>query len=65
MGIKKEDKKPKLPPVFTGNAIEVRLPDVQVNNKVHQWYIVTYPDWVHCVYIEDKMYNVLGNDFFM
>jgi hypothetical protein len=63
MGLEREPpKKSKLPPVFTGEAIEIRLPDITVNNRTQQLKIVTFPDWLHKVYVDDKMYDVLGKD---
>jgi hypothetical protein len=63
VGLEKEPpKKPKLPPVFTGEAVEIRFPDVVINNKPKEVSVVTFPDWVHKVYVDDQIYEVLGKD---
>jgi hypothetical protein len=64
MGLEKEppSKKSKLPPIFTGEAIEIRFPDVIVNNKKQEFNIITFPDWAHKVYVDDQIHEVLGKD---
>jgi hypothetical protein len=62
MGLEKTPKKPKLPPVFTGEAIEIRFPDINLNGKTQEFRVITFPDWIHRVYVDDQMYDVLGED---
>lgn len=54
-------------PFFSGKAIEVRFPDMvfvdEHGKKVKkQIKFITYPDWIHDIYIMDIVYKVLGED---
>jgi hypothetical protein len=62
MGLEKEPLKRKLPPIFTGEAIEITFNHFLPNEKVQQLKVVTFPDWAHEVYVDDKIYKVLGKD---
>jgi len=64
------DKKPKLPPVFTGNAIRVTFivdqieqgPDGQPMPTKASMEVITFPHWVHTVFIDGKDLQVYGRD---
>jgi len=68
MGLEVEDSGPKLPPTFSGEAIEVRFPDVEIadpNSKAvtkMPFRLVAFPHWVYKVYLNDAEYEVLGMD---
>lgn len=64
MGLEVDDiPEDKGPPIFTGNAIDMRFPDFfDDKQQPHQLWIKTFPKWAHVVYIEDKNYEVLGED---
>jgi hypothetical protein len=63
MGQKKEDKKKPLPPVFTGEAVCITFPDLQLPDKSrHPFRVTTFPHWIHSVYVGDQVYEVLGKD---
>jgi hypothetical protein len=67
VGLEKTPESRKGPPIFSGKAINVRFPDlIIINEKGHRekkvlWF-VTFPDWIHEVYLTDKIYKVLGKD---
>jgi len=62
MGILKEENK-KEDNIFTGEALDLRLPDyMDEKQRKHQLWIKTFPHWIHVVYIQDKTYDVLGED---
>ena len=63
MGLEKEDNNKKNNNIFTGEALDLRFPDYEdEKKKLHQIWIKTFPDWGHSVYLEDKLYNILGKD---
>jgi hypothetical protein len=63
MGLEK-DERPKGPTMFTGEAIDVRLPDIQERpgGKPQTWRMICFPHWLYKVYVEDTTYEVLGSD---
>jgi hypothetical protein len=53
-------------PFFSGKAYEIRFPDIETINNgkreiIHVRFI-TFPSWVHEIYIDDKTYKVLGEE---
>jgi hypothetical protein len=63
MGLEKDDEPTKEEPIFSGNAISIRFPDME-DQEGHavRFETVTFPDWVHSIYINDKIHKVLGRD---
>jgi hypothetical protein len=54
-------------PFFAGKALLVRFPDMIVTQPTgrqekQRIEFVTFPQWVHNVYLRDKIYKVLGQD---
>jgi hypothetical protein len=60
---KKEDEIP----MYSGKALEIRFPDIIMEDEKgrkfkKQLHFITFPDWIHEIYIGDKVYKVLGKD---
>jgi hypothetical protein len=52
------------PPIYTGNAIVVTFPDaVRVSGgQPEPWRTITFPHFIHNVYVKDGVHNVWGSD---
>jgi hypothetical protein len=53
--------------IFSGKALEVRFPDMTMldekgNEYLEQIKFLTFPNWIHNVLINNKVYQVLGKD---
>ena len=62
-----EKKEKKAPLTFTCKASEIRFPDIclvdekgKKERKIVKF--LTFPNWIHDVYLVDKIYKVLGKD---
>lgn len=66
MGLEKEpDKKER--PFFTGKAINLRFPNIVEDlpngkQRIHKVEFITFPDWVHNVFLENNEYKIIGRD---
>ena len=74
MGLEIEIEDDGTPPIFTGMAIKVRLPDlplmspqgkqiiIQGEPQFQPFWVTTFPDWVHKVFLGTQELDVLGSD---
>jgi len=68
MGILNNTEESDLPPIFTGNALDIKLPDIQIGKRpggepvFQSNTFISFPHWIFNVYLNDQEYEVLGEN---
>jgi len=67
MGIEIEELPPQGPPIFTGKALSIRFPDIDVptpDGKIRRQpvYVTTFPHWIFRVHLNDDVFEIKGED---